>query len=420
MTVSWNADVGIVGAGPAGAWAAELLASAGVRVVLLDPKAPWEKPCGGGLTPPLFDEIPEFAEVQAFSRPVTRVRVETAPDNGFTVPLERPMWVVARRELGAWQLSRAVAAGATHLPLKVRTIRRTAAGWVLETPEGEVVTPFLVGADGAASLVRRVAAPGFDVERAPTRVAYPMGAGPTPDTAILQFYPGIAGYLWDFPRLNERSVGIGVPNGTWRRSRLDGEIDAYRASQEDCSCTQPERAGAVIGTAQLGHGDYSRIGGGDFALLGDAAGLADPLTGEGIQNALRSAELFTTAWLASDPLRYPVLARRAFEREFQVARFLRRTVFETERSVRLIRRATRSRFWYAVVAAIVNAVNEHDGRVTAGLARLVRNSRQTRTSSGPPGEVRPLHPCHCAASGEAHACGEEGVAGGERGVSAVA
>ena len=47
-------EIGIVGAGPAGARAGELLADAGAEVVLLDPKAPWEKPCGGGITAGTF------------------------------------------------------------------------------------------------------------------------------------------------------------------------------------------------------------------------------------------------------------------------------------------------------------------------------------------------------------------------------
>ena len=69
-----SADLGIVGAGPAGARGAELLAAQGARVLLFDPKAPWEKPCGGGLPPPVFEEIPELDELlpRARSQPARR------------------------------------------------------------------------------------------------------------------------------------------------------------------------------------------------------------------------------------------------------------------------------------------------------------------------------------------------------------
>lgn len=56
-------DVAVVGAGPAGSRCAELLAHRGVGVLLLDPKAPWEKPCGGGLTAAALAHTPELHEL---------------------------------------------------------------------------------------------------------------------------------------------------------------------------------------------------------------------------------------------------------------------------------------------------------------------------------------------------------------------
>ena len=362
-----DAEIGIVGAGPAGARAAELLAGLGAEVLVLDPKAGWEKPCGGGLTPPLFDEMPEFDELLPNARMIERVRIEVSPEEGFTAPLNRPVQIISRRSLAKWQLQRAAAAGATLKRVKIRDARRELGGWRLDTDNGPIRVGFLVGADGGASLVRRIAAPKLRVELAPTRVAYPGEAGPTPDTMVLQFYKGLAGYLWDFPRPDHRSIGVGVPNGTWRRPRLDSEIDLYRDSSEPCSCPGLERAGAVIGTAQLGHGDFSKIGGDDYALLGDAAGLADPLTGEGIHNALRSANLFASAWVGGDPKVYAGLARGAFAHEFRVARITRRLVFETELATWLVSAATTSKLWYAAVVSVMNAINEHD----TGIIRLL-------------------------------------------------
>ncbi|MGE0158690.1 MAG: NAD(P)/FAD-dependent oxidoreductase [Gemmatimonadales bacterium] len=373
-----TAQVGIIGAGPAGARAAELLARRGVSVVLLDPKAPWEKPCGGGLTPPLFEEIPELEELAPEARAVERVRIEVAPDEGFSVELERPIRIISRKTLAAWQLERALAAGAVHLPAKVRSITHFEGGWSLDTDHGDFRVPFMVGADGAASLVRRVAVPRFSVELAPTRVAYPPECRAIGDVMVLKFYEGLAGYLWDFPRPDHRSVGSGVPNGTWARPLLDAEIDGYRDSSHP-DCIDPDRAGAVIGTAQLGHGDFSQIAGENFALLGDAAGFADPLTGEGIQNALRSAGLLAAAWDEGHVGRlYPILAQRAFSREFAVARLLRRTMLESGTGLRLIRSARTSNVAYAVVAAALNGLNEHDGHPARLLRRWYGTFRKVR------------------------------------------
>lgn len=376
VDMSGPAEIGIVGAGPAGARAAELLASCGHHVVMLDPKAPWEKPCGGGLTPPAFDVLPELDELKPVARRASRVRVEAEPGRGFVVALERPIWMISRRTLGEWQLRRALAAGAVHLPLKVDHIERaeSGVGWRLHTQKGEMRVRVLVGADGAASLVRRVVAPAFKIELEPTRVAYPPGVGPMPDTALLRFYEGVAGYLWDFPRPDHRSVGIVVPQDTWRRRRLDLEIDGYRTY---AGCPEDEavdRAGAVIGTAQLGHGDYGRIAGPDFALIGDAAGFADPLTGEGIQNALHSAELVAEAWSTGSLAAYPELARRAFEREFRTARLVRRYLFESGVGMKIIRRGLEHGASYAFAAACVNELNDRRGGLAGVLRRWIRAS----------------------------------------------
>ena len=65
--------VGIVGAGPAGAFAAERLARAGHAVTVYDPSHPREKPCGGGVTPGVFQRFPELGTLQQMSKAAQRV-----------------------------------------------------------------------------------------------------------------------------------------------------------------------------------------------------------------------------------------------------------------------------------------------------------------------------------------------------------
>lgn len=373
----YDAEVGVVGAGPAGARAAELLADAGADVLLLDPRVPWEKPCGGGLPASAFDHVPALEEVRPRARRIDAVDFRTSGDDaGFSVSLDRPMYMVSRRDLGRWQLDRAEAAGARHAPVAVRTIERDdPGGWRLANRDGdEHRVRLLVGADGAASLVRRVVAPELRVELAPTRVAYPAGSGPRPGTVLVRLYDDVQGYFWDFARPDHRSVGVGTEPGHWNRARMDREIDDYRTPDGGPDEDAEPRAGAVIGTAALGHGRFEAVGGSDYALLGDAAGFADPATGEGIQNALLSADLVAEAYRRDGTLSgYPRLARETFAREFRHARILRTILFGIGLGPRLVRRGERAAWPRALVAAIMNATNEHD----IGLPGLARRSVRT-------------------------------------------
>jgi len=400
---NFDAEVGVVGAGPAGARAAELFAARGTDVLLFDPRAPWEKPCGGGLTASVLVTFPEVREILDRAQRITALRFEMQPGAGFAVGLSRPLYILSRLTLSRWQLSRAVEAGAVHERRSVKRISPDGDGWRLETEDGrEWRVRLLVGADGAASLVRRVVAPDFRVELDPTRVAYVGTGGTASETAVLKFYPGVKGYLWDFPRPDHRSVGAGVaPGSPWNRSRFDREIDAYRASLQECLCVDPPRAGAVIGSAGRPHRRYEQVGGRNFALLGDAAGFADPCTGEGIHNALRSAGLLVETYEAEGSFAgYPARARAALEGEFRAARLGRRILFDWRIGPVLIRLGVHWKGIRALTAAVCDAVNEHDGDM-GHLARRwwrhVRNGVDAPTPALPPGPA--VCTCGCGGTG---------------------
>ncbi|NIP58518.1 MAG: hypothetical protein GWM92_09525 [Gemmatimonadetes bacterium] len=408
-----------MGAGPAGARAAELLAGEGARVLIWDPKAPWEKPCGGGLPASALRNVPELREIVPFAQEIGEVRIEVSAEIGFAVPLERPLYIVSRMTLGRWQLERARRAGAELIREAVRSIERTDHGWRLTDGSGRrSAIRLLVGADGAASLTRRVASPDLRVELAPTRVAYPSGPGTTPETMVVRFYHQLAGYLWDFPRPDHRSLGIGLEAGTWNRPRMDREVESYRLSREDCECETPDRAGAVIGTAGLGHGDYSGVGAPHFALLGDAAGFADPATGEGIENALRSARFLADAYAADGHFEsYGPRARAVLEREFRVSRWARKALFDRVLGARLVRKGMEVDWAYAVGAAVANATNEHDPSLLRLLRRVWKTHRRLRRTPGEAkrGARRPAS-CRCVVLECAGDAAREGIVATARNV----
>lgn len=349
---SYDAEVGVVGGGPAGARVAERLAARGVDVLLWDPRAPWEKPCGGGLTAALTDAVPEIAEVLPRARAIDHVRITTDQDvPPLELELRRPIHIIARHTLGAWQLDRARTAGAHVTAAAVRTpVREAQGGWSVS----DARVRFLIGADGAASTVRAAAAPRLRVALEPTRLAYvPTSAGA--DEMVLRFERGIDGYAWDFPRPDHRSVGaVAAPGSTGgTRARLDSAVAAI--------APPGGQHGAVVGSALYPmRPGYPEIGGDDFALLGDAAGLADPATGEGIANALRSADWAAEIFLRDRSFRrYGALVAARLGAELRDARWLRYLLYKRGYAVRLVVGARGRPSFVRISEALINGANEH-------------------------------------------------------------
>lgn len=394
MSHAW--DFVVVGAGPAGSRAAELLTQRGFSVLLLDPKAPWEKPCGGGLTAAALRHTPELRELAGETVTIRELLVVAPGGASIVVPLRNPYEVVSRLTLSRWGLERAQAAGARFLPAGARSIERQPDGWRVTDMHGtEHWGRWLIAADGATSRLRGELAPHLRPELAPTRVAYPEFPSAS-GRAVFAFLRTAEGYLWDFPRTGHHSVGIGVAPGTFGRAPLDEAIAQYRLAEVG-DRDPVEQRGAVIATSEWVSGRFSDLGGRDYTLLGDAAGLADPATGEGIDYALRSAALAARAFRLDRGFdRYPWAARRAFAAEMRRARLIRRWLYRPGLADALVRRARRSPRWALLLMSLIDAINEHGSLRAALLRSLVARAPDRHVAEAVcecpdgPGAVAPI------------------------------
>ena len=317
-----HVDAAIVGAGPAGAHAALRLAKAGVKVALFDPKAPWEKPCGGGVTYKAWSRFPVLRADGLPHRDVLQSLQISPGGRFFVIDQGHPLVMVSRRALGEKMLGLAVAAGAEHRPLAVTRVGIENGRPRLEFDGGSLAADFVIGADGVRSVVR-------DAFVGPLRKECTLGAmaqffeGGPADPTIVRVTP-FPGYAWSFPRVDCLGVGVGAMQ---KGGDLKGELQRFvRDFYPDRRPLGPPQ-GALLPYLYDWRAYREPRVGAAWALVGDAAGFVDTLTGEGIGYAVWSADLFADAFLARRPRGYEAAWRRAFGWHLVAGAFAARRVF---------------------------------------------------------------------------------------------
>ncbi len=302
-----RSDIAVVGAGPAGTAAAWRLARAGARVTVFDASHPREKPCGGGLTGRALEIVRDMLDGHATVSgvPVKAMRFSSGPPGAgreASVGLggRHPLLVVARRVLDQALLQAALAEGARLVAERVTDVSCGAAGAAVTTRQGRYRADGVVGADGAASLVRRRVLAPFTREQFSIAAGFFVD-GRSSDEIVIQSYGNPPGYLWSFPRPDHLAVGLCAPADRVRTS------EDLRPLVRDWLSRSRLADGARLRPycwpiPSLGYADFDqlRVARGRWMLVGDAAGLVDPLTREGLFYALRSGMLAADAWLAGD------------------------------------------------------------------------------------------------------------------------
>jgi geranylgeranyl reductase family protein len=277
--------VAVLGGGPAGSFAAERLAKAGIETVLFDEKLAWEKPCGGGLTYKAYSEYPFLIENDTPKKVVTQTHLAAPKAGEARLALTRPLVIYSRTDLNRMLLERASNAGAQVEKTRVLGIERRSGRWLLRTRYGSLEADYCVIATGARNPLRNV---GTEWTRDDTMHSLGYFVPADQSHIDIQFLENLEGYIWVFPRCGHVSVGIcgkGEPAHALR-TRLERYMD--------------ERAIPYRGQTFFGHmlpaleassWRRNRVGGEGWLAVGDAAGLVDPITGEGLYYAIRSADL---------------------------------------------------------------------------------------------------------------------------------
>jgi geranylgeranyl reductase family protein len=348
-----EADVVVVGGGPAGAAAAITLTRAGRDVVVVDrARFPRDKCCGDGLTAGAlrhYEALGLRPDTVASWQRVDDVWVRSPSGRTACFPLPRGQGVFAavaeRNDLDAAFLDVARAAGAKVHDGRGVTGARLVDGYVELDVDGlgPVRAPYAIGADGMWSPLRkalRADEPGYLGEWHAFR-QYFSGVGPQAADLWVWFEPDLLpGYAWSFPLPRGRAnVGFGIQRSSGIPVRSMKEIWPDLLQRDhirdvlgpDAVAEAPHRAWPIPARV-----DKASLYCGRALFVGDAAAATDPMTGEGIAQALVTGRLAAQAIVGAGPERPD---RAAFEYQ----RSVRRELVADHRMSMLLGRALKHR-----------------------------------------------------------------------------
>jgi geranylgeranyl diphosphate/geranylgeranyl-bacteriochlorophyllide a reductase len=372
-------SVAIIGGGPAGSMVAERIArglapslanQGPMRTRVFEENPAWEKPCGGGLSCKALRRYPFLLEAEGSGNPVRNLEIWAPGEAVVRFRLREPLAVYSRRKLDRFLLERARRCGAEVVEDRIVGFTRAGEGWELKGRAGDYRADYLVLAAGARSRLRRLLT--GDLKPGDFMLTFGYYVPGQEDLMRIEFFEDFEGYAWSFPRADHLSVGICGKVGQANMAELREKLGAF---MKRCGylATSAQVFSHLLPSLAVDSWGNLRLAGPGWALVGDAGGLADPVTGEGIFFALRSGELLAESLLSGSPEQYPQRVWREFGSKLMMGAkllpsFYRGDFLGDAVTTRMIQFSARSKAFMSLFQSLIEGEQAYQGLP----ARLLR------------------------------------------------
>ena len=331
-------DIAIIGAGPAGGLLTCILLMHNCNIIIFDKCIPWEKPCGGTLNPQTFDDIHEINDYPKALKKITRIKCVGPSNHLNKVNLNSPWPVISRYDLNKYFIEKIASYGHKCINEEIVNIDFHNNTWHLTAKSLDKSTiPYqsklIVGCDGANSKVRRNITCNFNKKDLSLACGYSirnLHEGFQTDEQCTIGVNDYIGYEWIINRPDFISLGL-MEQLPWANYKaMFMRLNKYL---NNSNFEIIENYKTIIPSPSDVSFFNNKRSGDNWMLLGDAAGFNDPVTGEGIYFALKSAKLAAESIISGNIGRYDEMWRDDFGVELHEKTLIKENVISLYNSM---------------------------------------------------------------------------------------